>query len=97
MKAVILYRPGPRWLDGRPTRDQPLGPHGAYMKRLFDAGIVQHGGPFRDTPGGLCIIEVADEAAAEAFVRDDPAVVEGVFVAEWRAWYAVDWASYPRT
>ena len=57
------------------------------------AGTIRLGGPFLDAngdmAGSLIIVEVADEAAARAFNRDDPYQKAGLFervdIRPWRA------------
>ena len=31
---VVLYRPGPGWLEGKTIREQPISEHVGYMKKL---------------------------------------------------------------
>jgi uncharacterized protein YciI len=82
---VILYRPGPAWMAGRPMREQNLRPHGAYYAGLLRDGRVFAGGGF-DGDGGMAIIRAADAAEARAILAADPAITSGVFVAELRQW-----------
>lgn len=91
---LILYSPGPEWVAGKPFFEQKLMEHGSYMKQLYDAGTLLEGGPFTDHSGGLSIIRVEDEAAAKAVLAEDPALINGVFVAELRPWFRVDWPGY---
>jgi uncharacterized protein YciI len=82
---VILYRPGPAWIAGRPMREQDLRPHGAYYAGLLRDGRVFAGGGF-EGDGGMAIIRAADAAEARAILDADPAITSGVFVAELRQW-----------
>ncbi len=83
---VLLYRPGPNWLKGKPVSDQPLEDHLDYMLTLKSEGIVTMGGPFEDSSGGLGITEVADIKEAQELVKWDPAVRVGTLIAEVIEW-----------
>jgi uncharacterized protein YciI len=91
---LILHKPGPAWVDGQGFQDQDLRKHGAYIHRQYQSGVVIEGGPFLDHTGGMAIIKVETTAQAEAFIREDPAVKTGVFVAELHPWMRVDWETY---
>jgi uncharacterized protein len=97
MVFAIVLSPGPAWKVGANWHDQPLEAHGDYQHALWAEGRLQKGGPFGDGTGGLSIVEVADRAEAEAVAAADPAVQSGVFLAEVRPWFQVDWASYEPT
>jgi uncharacterized protein YciI len=83
---VFIYRPGPAWREGAPFRQQGLGPHGAYMKQLFDAGRLFAGGGFADEDGGLAIVTAPSMEEARAILAADPAVTSGIFVGEVEHW-----------
>ena len=54
------------------------GRHWARIKRLFDEGRVVLVGPTLGRINtGLCVFEAPDEAAATAFMNEDPAIAEG--------------------
>ncbi len=91
---IILYRPGPAWLVGQPLTEQPLREHGFYMHRLWQEGKLLHGGPFLDDTGGAAVVLCEDEDEARAIMENDPAVVDGIFVAEGHPWYMVDWERF---
>lgn len=91
---VIQYTPGPTWDPEKPVFEQNLRAHGGYMKQLYDAGQLTHGGPFTDNSGGLSIIRADDLEAAQAILAADPAIIDGVFVATLHPWLSVDWNSY---
>ena len=90
---LVVYKPGPKWLTGKPLAEQPLREHGRYMLSLYSKGDLKIAGPFTDDSGGAVVLNVADEAAAKSIVRNDPAVVTGVFVYELHPWGLVDWES----
>ena len=61
--------------DGRPA-------HRAY---LVESGVVQQAGPFLNADGAMCgsliLIDVEDQAAAEAWAANDPYAKAGLFAA----------------
>ena len=82
---VVLYRPGPAWRTGQPMSAQ-LGPHGAYMRQLFDDGRLFAGGGYASNDGGMAMIRAADIAEARAILAADPAITGGVFEADLKHW-----------
>jgi uncharacterized protein YciI len=54
--------------------------HLAYLEAT---GVVEQAGPFLDAEGGMCgslvIIEVTDQAAADAWANNDPYAKAGLF------------------
>lgn len=54
------------------ARARAVDAHRAYIGRGRADGKVIESGPFADGKGGMYILDVADEAAAEAFVDADP-------------------------
>lgn len=83
---LFLYRPGPAWRAGRPMREQDLRAHGAYHARLLAEGRGFAGGGYVGEDGGLAIVRAAGLDEARAMLAADPAIVNGVFVAELRQW-----------
>jgi uncharacterized protein YciI len=83
---LVIYRPGPAWLAGKPISEQPLKEHGTYMLSLYAQGLVKLAGPLTDNAGGAVVLEVVNEAVAKAIVTDDPAVKYGIFVYEMHPW-----------
>jgi uncharacterized protein YciI len=94
---LVVYRPGPGWVAGKPMTEQPLKEHGKYMLHLYIGGTLKFAGPFLDDTGGAVMFEAANERDARAVVADDPAVRSGVFVAELHPWKLVNWAQYVKT
>jgi uncharacterized protein len=90
---LVIYRPGPRWLQGKPLAEQPLREHGRYMLDLYKRGVMRLAGRFADGSGGAMLIGADDDASAQAIVAADPAVVAETFTYELRQWAFVDWAS----
>lgn len=94
MVFTILYSPGPAWQPNRTVWEQPLEAHGDYQYGLWSEGRLLHGGPFSDGTGGMSVVEVSTADAARTLVEADPAVQSGLFTAELRPWFPVDWATY---
>ena len=90
-KYLVVYRPGPAWLPGKPLKEQPLKEHGRYILSLYVKGSLKFAGPFSDDAGGAAAFEAADDDEARAVVSADPAVTSGVFLAELHPWALVDW------
>ena len=90
---LCVYRPGPRWLPGKPLAEQPLREHGRYMLDLYKRGVMRMAGRFADGSGGAMLFGADDDASAQAIVAADPAVVAEAFTYELRQWAFVDWAS----
>jgi len=94
IKYLLIYRPGPGWLTGKPMAEQPLKEHFKYMLSLYTEGTIKFAGPFMDDSGGAVVFEAENENDAKAVVAGDPAVRSGVFVAELHPWGLVDWDQY---
>ena len=87
---VVIYTPGPAWLQGKSITEQPyFREHGRYMQRFFADKRLIMGGPFMDNQGGLGIIDVANEAKAREILEQDPAVLARVFQPHLHPWNAV--------
>ena len=91
---LVIYRPGPAWLPGKPVSQQPLTEHGKYMLSLYVKGSMKFAGPLTDDAGGAVVLQVVDEAEAKAIVAADPAVKDGIFVHEIHPWGLVQWEKY---
>ena len=94
MTFLVIYRPGPGWLPGKPAAEQPLKEHGRYMLSLYEKGFLKFAGPFGDDKGGAVVLEVAGAAEAQALVAEDPAVKSGVFLHEIHPWQLVSWDKF---
>ncbi len=88
---LCVYRPGPSWLPGKPLSEQPLREHGRYMLDLYRRGVMRLAGRFEDGSGGAMLFGADDDAAAQAIVAADPAVVAQTFTYDLRQWSFVDW------
>lgn len=85
---AIIYRAGPAWRQGKPMQEQALGPHEAYMRRLFAEGRTYVAGPL-GPDGGLILVHGHDKEEVEALMKNDPAVTSGLFVGEVRRFIPV--------
>ena len=94
MTFLVIYRPGPGWLPGKPMAEQPLKEHGRYILSLHEKGVLKFAGPFADDKGGAFVLEVASDAEARALVAEDPAVKSGVFLQEIHPWQLVSWDKF---
>jgi uncharacterized protein len=56
--------------------------HFQYLKRASETGTVILAGPCLDDTFGIVILQAGDEAAANAFMFNDPAVLKNVMMAE---------------
>jgi uncharacterized protein YciI len=88
---LVVYRPGPSWLAGKPLAGQPLRDHGRYMVELYGKGTLKFAGPFLDDSGGAMVMEADTESDAQALVAADPAVKGAIMIADVRPWRLVDW------
>jgi uncharacterized protein len=91
---LVIYRPGPSWVAGKPAKEQPPKEHGKYLLNLFAKGSMKLAGPFSDDTGAGVVLEATDEAEARAMVADDPAVRSATFLYEIHAWDLVPWENY---
>jgi uncharacterized protein YciI len=83
---LFLSRPGPAWRAGRPMREQDLRAHAAYHAQLLRDGRSFAGGGYVGEDGGVAIVRAAGVDEARAMLAADPAIQNGVFVAEFRQW-----------
>jgi uncharacterized protein len=89
---LIIYRPGPKWLEGKPLSEQPLRDHGRYMLDLYRRGILHSAGGFGDDSGGAALLNASNLDEARGHAEADPAVVAQTFVFELHEWRLVPWA-----
>lgn len=88
--CIAILEPGPAWIEGAPTREQPfLDEHAAFIEGLSAEGRIVVAGPFTDWTGALQILR-GDVATIEGLLAADPWVVRGVFatprVRPWTVW-----------
>lgn len=92
---LAIYRPGPAWIKGQPTTSQPLREHGRYILDLHVRGKLRLAGGF-PLDGGAAAFEADSDAAAQAIVAADPAVIAGVMECSVRRWNVQDWDAIAR-
>jgi len=82
-RLFLAFRePGPSWVPGVPTRQQPLwDEHAAFMDDLFARGHVVLAGPYADFSRALVILDSGDAAEASTLLRGDPWETAGILVA----------------
>jgi hypothetical protein len=88
--TIVHQRPGPAWVAGRATREQPLwDEHAAFIDDLAERGLLVLGGPYEDWSGALLLFALP-AAEVRALLRDDPWVTEGILgdpdVRPWLVW-----------
>jgi uncharacterized protein YciI len=79
---VVLLKPGPKWLAGKPAGEQALGNHGRYLQAQMTKGALQLAGPFLDDSGGLVLYNANGEAEVRSIAEHDPGVVAGILAVE---------------
>jgi uncharacterized protein YciI len=81
-KVFLVFRdPGPAWIGGRSSREQPLwDEHATFMDRLFAERRIVLGGPYADLTRVLIIVRARDAEEASALFRDDPWTESGILV-----------------
>jgi uncharacterized protein len=85
---AIFFSPGPAWIAGKTSREQPYwAEHAAFMDKLFEDGTVILGGPYADYTGLLVIIEALHEEEVHDLFGQDPFVLHEIIcmsgVHEW--------------
>ena len=86
---VVIYTPGPTWLEGKPVKEQPFfREHINYMQQVFAARQLLMGGAFLDHQGGLGILDGNTDAQALEIVLHDPFVLALVVEPHLHPWHA---------
>ncbi len=85
---LVFQNPGPSWVPGLPTRQQPFwDEHAAFIDRIFEQGRIVLGGPYADYSRALLIVQAGSQAEALELLRDDPWRHRGILapseVIEW--------------
>ena len=65
-----------------PLETTVMEEHFQYLKQATEAGRIVLAGPCLDDTFGIVIMHAEDDAAAQAFMFDDPAVLKNVMMAE---------------
>jgi uncharacterized protein YciI len=81
---IYIIHPFRQELAFHPTPEEEaiLDKHLNYLQQAASDGIVRLAGPSLDGIFGVVVFCVEDEATAERFMFDDPAVKGGLMVAE---------------
>jgi uncharacterized protein YciI len=78
---LVFRDPGPAWLPGLPSRQQPLwDEHAVFMDGLFERGRIVLGGPYTDYSRVLLIVNARSMEEASQLFRDDPWTEHGILV-----------------
>src|SRR5215510_9085678 len=88
---LVVYKPGPAYVTGKPLSEQQLGEHGNYLLSLHSKGILKIAGPFTDDAGGAIMFSARNLDDAKDIVMKDPAIVRSIFMFELHPWGVVDW------
>ncbi len=83
---AAYYEPGPKWLKGKPLKDQPLKAHVDYLISLHKQNKVSMGGPLADGSGGLVIFTAENQEEVEAMLSSDPAITNGSLAVTVKKW-----------
>ena len=79
MRYLIIFSQGENWKDGVELHNQPFMPeHAVYVQQEFDRGTVIMAGSYSDSTGGAIIIDLEKEEDVITFVKNDPAVKNGI-------------------
>ncbi len=85
---VFLYAPGPGWVAGSPTIEQPfVQGHFNYMDKLTSEKVLIIGGPYKDDSGAMGIIEASSLEQARKIMESDPLVKNGTVTLDVRPWF----------
>jgi uncharacterized protein len=80
---LVYRKPGPTWVAGVPTREQPLwNEHAAFMDGIFEEGRIVLAGPYGNDGRALVVMDVRDEAEASSLFDEDPWVKAGILLTE---------------
>lgn len=78
---LLFQNPGPSWVPGRATREQPLWEeHAVFIDRLFDEGRIVLGGPYADYSRALVVVQAQDSGEVRDLFREDPWARNGILV-----------------
>ncbi len=76
MKFVILGKDGP---DGAHKRPHYRAAHLQWLDEWARQGRIILAGPITDGTGSLIVVEAASLEEVEAFTREDPYTIHGIF------------------
>jgi uncharacterized protein YciI len=88
---LVVFEPGPEWIEGKPVGEQNLREHGQYIMKLYEEGKILQAGPFTNDTGGAVIYRVENIDEVEILVANDPAILAEKFNATIHPWRWVEW------
>ena len=78
---LVFRDPGPSWVRGVPTRQQPLwDEHAAFIDRIFEQGRIVMAGPYADCSRALIIVKAREAQEALVLFHGDPWEKSGILV-----------------
>ncbi|HET6267827.1 MAG TPA: YciI family protein [Acidobacteriota bacterium] len=85
---LVFRNPGPAWVTGKGSREQPLwDEHAVFMDDLFDKGHIVLAGPYANYQRVLVIVNARNFEEASTILESDPWVSAGILlqseVIEW--------------
>ena len=88
---ILHYSRGLAWDEGLPRNKQPLQPHLAYLRGLYEKSELVMAGPFEGAAGGMAIVQTTSADDARAIARADPGVIAGTLRVEVSEWRPIVW------
>jgi len=88
--VLVILRTGPAKIEDKELIDSLFSGHFSNMDKLAEEGRLVAAGPFNTNDKeyrGLFIFDVSTIEEAEALVKGDPTVTNGIFVTEMYRWY----------
>jgi uncharacterized protein YciI len=98
---VFFRRPGPAWVRGKDTKEQPgWDEHARFMDALHDEGRVLLAGPYEDRSRVLIVVRCSSREEAEHVFDADPwtgmGILEDDGLDAWEAFLKPDgWPADP--
>jgi uncharacterized protein YciI len=85
---LVFRDPGPGWVPGRPTREQPgWDEHALFMDGIFERGRIVLAGPYADDSRVLLIVRASNRDEAAHLLDGDPWNATGILappeIIEW--------------
>jgi len=80
---LMYYPPREDFVNNQTNEEsEAIGRHFMYLKELHEKKVVQMAGRVDDARFGIALLEVKNPEEAEQILKNDPAVMAGVFKAE---------------
>lgn len=81
---LLMYYPPRKDFVSSQTKEESdaIGRHFMYLKELHEKKVVQMAGRVDDARFGIALLDVNNAEEAEQIMKNDPAVMAGVFRAE---------------